>query len=98
MIVDEHNAMAYEYLIFDGYALANEGVRGDLAAVTNYDSLLYLDEGTDFGIVPDLTSVQVHKSGMKNLYILSKINIICDRHKISRSMVALIVEATERRK
>jgi hypothetical protein len=46
-VVDERDAVADEDGVLDGDALADEGVRRDLAATSHRDVLLDLDEGPD---------------------------------------------------
>jgi len=58
-IVDEHDAVADEYLILDGDALADEGVALDLAISTDGGVFLYLDKGADLGAVANRAAVKV---------------------------------------
>src|SRR6266851_1292128 len=51
--------MPDEHLVFDGHALADEGVALDLAAGADFHALLDLDEGADRRLVADLAAVQV---------------------------------------
>jgi len=58
-IVDEHDPVADEHLIFDRYTFTYETVRGNLAPSADCRVLLDLDKGPDARCVPDGAAVQV---------------------------------------
>jgi len=51
--------MADKNFIFQGHTFTDEGVTGNFAPVSNFDPLLNLHEGSNFHIVPDLTTVKI---------------------------------------
>ena len=52
--------MTDEYLLLNLHALADEGMRLDLASGAYYNSTLNLDERTDLTTVADPTAVHIH--------------------------------------
>ena len=53
--------MSYEYVIFDGYPFADEGVAGDLTIHADFGPFLDLNKGTDFGVITNGAAVKVDK-------------------------------------
>src|ERR1051325_8123553 len=58
-IVDEHDPMANEHLVFDRHTLANEGVTRHLAPCSDFDVLLDLDRSEE------------HTSELQSPYVIS---------------------------
>ena len=52
-VIDEHHPVAYEDIVFDGNALADKGVAGDLAGAPDNGVLLDFYEGTDLRVVAE---------------------------------------------
>jgi homogentisate 1,2-dioxygenase len=50
-------------VVLDGYAFADKGMTGDLAAFADISVLLYLDKGSNLRLVSDLTAVEVNELG-----------------------------------
>src|SRR5262245_5234494 len=61
-VVDEHDAVADEYLVLDRHALADERVARDLAPGADRGVLLNLHERPDPRVVADPAAVQVDKA------------------------------------
>ena len=68
--------MADEYLVFDGYALADESVALDLAVIADGGVFLYLDEGADLGAVADGAAIEIDE--IVKLDVFSKDDVWCD--------------------
>ena len=83
-IVDEHHAVPNEDVVFDVHSFADKTVRGDLAAASNEDVFLDLDEGADFGLVTQRASVEVHQIWLEDSYILPKNNVGGNSHESYR--------------
>ena len=66
-IVDKGHTVADEDIILDGYALTDERVTGNLASSADDGVLLNLDEGSDFGFVADLASIQIDELGQLDM-------------------------------
>jgi len=79
-VVDEHDAMPDEDLVFDGHPFADEGVARDLHPAADADTFLDLHEGADLALVADLTAIQVDES--IDPHILAQFHVGCDAHKI----------------
>jgi hypothetical protein len=58
-----------EDLVFDDHPLTEEGVRGYLAARTNNDTALDLNEWANYSFVPNFATIKVDKVRVKNLYV-----------------------------
>src|SRR5271170_3854365 len=72
-IIDEHNAMADEDVVFNLHTLANEGVTRYLAAPADSGVLLNFNERPYLGFVADFTSVQVDE--LRELDPLAKLYV-----------------------
>jgi hypothetical protein len=53
---------------------------GYLAVVPNRRVLLYLDEGSDFGVVADGTAIEINKFGQ--FHVLSQSNVRANAYKV----------------
>jgi len=71
-IVDEHHTVSDKNVVFDGYAFANEGVGGNLAATSNEGIFLHFDEGADLGFIADSAAIKVDQIGLEDFYIVPK--------------------------
>ena len=60
-VIDEHNPVSDEDLIFNGHPFADKGVTGYLTVFTNRGVLLYFHKGAYFGAITDLATVKVDK-------------------------------------
>jgi hypothetical protein len=65
-IVNEHDAVAHEYIVFDGDPFANKSVRRDLAPAPDGCIFLDLDKGSYLGVVAHSTTVEIHQIGMED--------------------------------
>ncbi len=63
-------------LIFDCHTFADESMTGYLTVFANFRTFLNLNERTDFGVITDLTSIEVHK--ITYFYSLTKFYIWCN--------------------
>src|SRR4029078_11147717 len=72
-VVDEHDAMADEDVVFDGHPLADECVAGDLASPADPRVLLYFDECADLRLVADLEAVEVDE--LRKTDAVSKLDV-----------------------
>src|SRR5262249_33316733 len=72
-VVDEHDAIADEHVIFNSNPFADEGVARDLAATPHKSILLNLHKRADFRFVADLAPVEGHK--VVNLDILTQLDV-----------------------
>src|SRR5262249_35574013 len=79
-IVDEHHAVSDEHLVLDRYPLADERMRGDLAACADDRSLLNLDERPNLGGGSHTTSIQVHEVRVKDEDIIADEDVGSNRH------------------
>ena len=59
--------MPDENVVLDGYALADEGVRGDFAPAADGRVLLHLNERTDLRLVAYRASVQIDQIRLEDL-------------------------------
>ena len=86
-VIDEHDAMTDEDIVFDHHAFANETVTGDLAAFADAGILLNLYKCADLCLVPNLAAVQVYK--LRESDIFTQFHVIGDRivevHKYTNS-------------
>ena len=60
-VIDEHDTMADENIVFDGDALAYKRMALDFAVSSNGSVFLDFDKGADAAVVADCTTVQVDK-------------------------------------
>ena len=79
-IVHEHHAVADKHFVLHGDTLANERVRGDLAAAAHDGVLLNLDERANLRPVADSTAIQVDERRMEDRDAGSKDNICSYGH------------------
>jgi len=80
-VVDEGHAMTHEDLVFDRHAFTDERVTRYFAVTTHARTFLNLDEGTDFGAVADLATVEVNE--MVNDYVTTESNVSSDYAELS---------------
>src|SRR5271157_562024 len=62
-IVDEGDAVADEYVVFNGYALTNEGMARNLAVLSDARIFLDLDKCAYLGFVADFAAIEVDELG-----------------------------------
>src|SRR5689334_9386659 len=74
LVVREHHAMPDEHVVLDRHALAKERVRRDLAATSDLDALLDLDERTDTRLIADLAAIRVDER--IDLDVVAELNVI----------------------
>jgi hypothetical protein len=74
--------VADEHLVFDGHALADEAVRGDLAALADDGVLLDFDERADLRVGPDRASVEIHERGLEDPDVVAKLDRIGNRQSL----------------
>ena len=73
-VVDKHDAVADEDIVFDDDSLADERVTRDLAALADVGVLLDLDEGAYLRLVADLAPVEIDK--LRQPHILAKLDVV----------------------
>lgn len=61
LVVCEADVGTYEHVILDGDAGRDENERTDLAIISNSHALFDVHVGVDLGILPNLTSVEIHE-------------------------------------
>ena len=66
-IINENHTVPDKHVILYGDSFANEGVTRNLAFLPNLRILLDFHEGTDFGLIPDFTAVQIDEFGKLNV-------------------------------
>jgi hypothetical protein len=65
-VVDEDDTVSDEYIILYRDAFADEGVRRDLAPLTDHSAFLDFDERADLGIRTNTASIEVHEIGVED--------------------------------
>ena len=68
--------MSDEHLVLDGHALADETMRGYLAARADLGADLDFDKGADPRVVTNLASVQIHDIRMKDPHIAAELDVL----------------------
>src|SRR5208282_5354988 len=62
-IVDEGDAMADEYVVFNGHAFTNEGMARNLAVLSHARIFLDLDKGANLGFIADFAAIEIDEFG-----------------------------------
>src|SRR5690606_22487019 len=88
-VVREHHAVADEDLVLDVHALADERVRGHLAACADEGVLLDLHERADARLVADRAAVEIHEIGVKDPDVLPEANAVCNGHAVIPQFVVV---------
>ena len=80
-VIDKRHIVTDKDIILDGHTLADKGMALDFAILTNFSSLLDLDERTNLRIVSNVTPIEIHK--IVNFDALPKLdirsNVLCHR-------------------
>jgi hypothetical protein len=84
-IVDEDDAMAEEYVVFDCDPFAQEAVRGNLAACTDVDAALDFHERPNRSVAADPTAVKVDQIPMVQDHARFQYDVRCHWHGLSSS-------------
>src|SRR5687768_8340918 len=79
-VVGKHHPMADKTFILNDNALADEGVRRDLATLTDADVLLNLDKGADLRVRANRTAVEIDQVRLKNTDARTNDYVRCYRH------------------
>ena len=60
-VVDEGNVVTHKDVVLDGDPLANEGMSGDLAVLSDFGPLLNFHKGHDLRAIADRAAVEIDK-------------------------------------
>jgi hypothetical protein len=71
-VIDEHDSVAHEYVVFDRDPFADESVRRNLAAFAYRRIFLHLDEGSDLGIVAHCASIKIDQIRLEDLHSVAQ--------------------------
>ena len=68
-VIDEHDTVSDEDIVFDGNTFADKGVARDFAIFADCRAFLDFNEGTDFSVVTDTAALEVDE--VVNLYFFA---------------------------
>jgi len=74
-VVDEHDSVADEDIIFDGDPFANKSVGRDLAPVAYKSVLLNLDEGSNLSFIAHRAAIEIDQIRLEDLHSVAQNNV-----------------------